>query len=151
MFFHTHFQRNRRDVWRILQYESAVFRSNSHWCCNHWTFLFRIVFYQFSRLFASWIYFENIKSQADFCIWSVRTEFPVLVIDVHEKSCCLLDFYNHCLLCTGNTFYCFWQYYSGLYRFQISCYYIVRCFYAAYLHYCSVLWNYGKSIWPDLT
>ena len=30
VFFHTHFQRNRRDVWRILQYESAVFRSNSH-------------------------------------------------------------------------------------------------------------------------
>lgn len=48
-------------------------------------------------------------------------------------------------------FCCFWQYYPGLYRLQISCHYLVRCFYAAHLHHCFVLWNYGKGIWSDFS
>ena len=49
----------------------------------------------------------KILPETDICIWSVCTEFPVPIIDAHEKSYCIFDFYNHCLLRTGNTLYCF--------------------------------------------
>ena len=107
--------------------------------------------YQFSSLPVSWIYFENIKPETDIYIWFIHTGISVSAIDAHEKSFCFPDFYNYCLFYTGNTFCCFWQYYPGLYRLQISCHYLVRCFYAAHLHHCFVLWNYGKGIWSDFS
>ena len=125
---------------------------NSHYCCNNWTFLFRIVFYQFSSLPVSLEFILKILNRKQIFIYGLFIQgFLFLLLMRMKNPSVFLIFYNYCLFYTGNTFCCFWQYYPGLYRLQISCHYLVRCFYAAHLHHCFVLWNYGKGIWSDFS